>query len=241
MRYCSELKNKMSNNSKKSKDNEEDLLKYKSFWNITLSDEKKRGYRKVNIEELKNHFKSLKHQLAVDILWEAIDFTKQHKTWKFWECCACVKKFGDYDISGGCIRRFLRKSEKGLDGISELTMSHQRHPWMIQNGYFVMIFSEHRFLLESMTEVLKFFKDVVRTCGLSENVETDDSMDVFFLEMQNSFSYIRTFDVFAHTDCFADLPIHPSNSAKTLGDPTAAAMINSPNSVMHDRGFQGRG
>ena len=29
-----------------------------------------------------------------------------------------------------------RKSEKGLDGINELTMSHQRHPWMIQNGYF---------------------------------------------------------------------------------------------------------
>ncbi|KAI9152882.1 hypothetical protein LWI28_002456 [Acer negundo] len=31
-----------------------------------------------------------------------------------------------------------------------------------------------------LTEVLKFLKDVVRSCGLSENVEMDESMDVTF-------------------------------------------------------------
>ncbi|TXG59019.1 hypothetical protein EZV62_016848 [Acer yangbiense] len=85
--------------TKKLKDNKEDILKYKSFWNNTLSDEKKRGFRKVNIEigELESHFKSLKYQLAVDLLLEAIDFAKKHKTWKFWECYDCVNKFSDWE------------------------------------------------------------------------------------------------------------------------------------------------
>ncbi|KAL5808889.1 hypothetical protein ACOSQ3_029580 [Xanthoceras sorbifolium] len=81
--------------TKKLKDNNEDISIYKQFWSITLSDEKKRGFRKVNIEELVSHFKSLKDQLSVDLLWEAIGFAKHHKTWKFWECFDCVKKFGD--------------------------------------------------------------------------------------------------------------------------------------------------
>ncbi|KAL5806679.1 hypothetical protein ACOSQ4_029412 [Xanthoceras sorbifolium] len=83
---------------KKLKDNNEDILRYKGFWNITLSVDKKRSFRKVNIEELENHLKSLKDKLAVDLLLEAIDFAKQHKTWKFWECYACVKKFADYEL-----------------------------------------------------------------------------------------------------------------------------------------------
>ncbi|KAI9154488.1 hypothetical protein LWI28_026990 [Acer negundo] len=81
---------------KKLKDNNNDISMYKQFWNITLSDEKKRGFRKVNIEELENHFRSIRHQLAVDLLLEAIDFAKQHKSWTFWECYDCVMKFGDY-------------------------------------------------------------------------------------------------------------------------------------------------
>ncbi|KAK1561948.1 hypothetical protein Q3G72_003647 [Acer saccharum] len=86
---------------KKLKDNNEDISKYKQFWNsITLSDEKKRGFRKVNIEELKNHIKSLKDKLAMDLLLEAIDFAKQHKSWTFWECYDCVKKFSDYKLFG---------------------------------------------------------------------------------------------------------------------------------------------
>ncbi|KAK0585362.1 hypothetical protein LWI29_027406 [Acer saccharum] len=85
--------------TKKLKDNKEDILKYKSFWSNTLSDEKKRRFRKVNIEigELESHFKSLKYQSAVDLLLEAIDFAKKHKTWKFWECYDCVKKFSDWE------------------------------------------------------------------------------------------------------------------------------------------------
>ncbi|KAK1562874.1 hypothetical protein Q3G72_018322 [Acer saccharum] len=81
---------------KKLKDNNNDISMYKQFWNITLSYEKKRGFRKVNIEELENHFKSIEHQLAVDLLLEAIDFAKQRKSWTFWECYDCVMKFGDY-------------------------------------------------------------------------------------------------------------------------------------------------
>ncbi|KAH7553994.1 hypothetical protein JRO89_XS12G0091800 [Xanthoceras sorbifolium] len=74
-----------------------------------MSDEKKRGFRKVNIEELENHFKLLKYQLAVDLLREAKNFAKQHKTWKFWECCACVKKFGDYESYSEHFRRVHSK------------------------------------------------------------------------------------------------------------------------------------
>ncbi|KAI9153522.1 hypothetical protein LWI28_012604 [Acer negundo] len=52
-----------------------------SVWSA-LSDEKKRGFREVNIEKLEWHLELLEYHLAVEYLREAIDFAKEHKTWK---------------------------------------------------------------------------------------------------------------------------------------------------------------
>ncbi|KAL5808878.1 hypothetical protein ACOSQ3_029569 [Xanthoceras sorbifolium] len=96
-RVCSALKQKLIDISRKKFDWDDDkIVEYKRFWSSSLSDEKKRGFQKVNIEELEKHFKSLKCQLAVDHLSEAINFAKKNETFKFRECYDCVKKFGDY-------------------------------------------------------------------------------------------------------------------------------------------------
>ncbi|KAL5742316.1 hypothetical protein ACOSP7_029048 [Xanthoceras sorbifolium] len=97
MRDCGWSKPKMSSDSKKFNGDDEKIEEYKLFWSGTLSDEKKRGFRKVKIEELEKHYRRLRYDLAVDLLSEAINFCKEYKTWKFWECCDCVKKFGDYE------------------------------------------------------------------------------------------------------------------------------------------------
>ncbi|KAI9154108.1 hypothetical protein LWI28_020976 [Acer negundo] len=91
MRGCKALKRKTSNWD------DGKIEECKEFWSGSLSDEKKRGFRKVKIEELERHYKWLEYDLAVKLLSEAIYFAKEYKTWKFWECSDCVEKFGDYE------------------------------------------------------------------------------------------------------------------------------------------------
>ncbi|TXG59016.1 hypothetical protein EZV62_016845 [Acer yangbiense] len=73
------------------------IHKCESVWSA-LSDEKKRGFREVNIEKLECHLELLEYHLAVECLREAIDFAKEHKTWKSWECCGCLEKFGNLEL-----------------------------------------------------------------------------------------------------------------------------------------------
>ncbi|KAK1562112.1 hypothetical protein Q3G72_006435 [Acer saccharum] len=91
MRGCKALKRKTSNWDEGKKE------ECKEFWSGSLSDEKKRGFRKVKIKELERHYKWLQYDLAVKLLSEAIDFAKEYKNWKFWECGDCVEKFRDYE------------------------------------------------------------------------------------------------------------------------------------------------
>ncbi|KAH9778716.1 USP domain-containing protein [Citrus sinensis] len=65
----------------------------KSFWNNELSAEQKRSLFRVKIEELKKHLTNRKEK---DLLSEAIEFAKAHRSWKFWECCDCSEKYGDW-------------------------------------------------------------------------------------------------------------------------------------------------
>ncbi|KAL5808879.1 hypothetical protein ACOSQ3_029570 [Xanthoceras sorbifolium] len=98
-RVCSALKQKIIDNRKKKFDrDDEKIVEYKRFWSGSLSDEKKRGFQKVNIEELEKHFKSLECQLALDHLSEAVDFAKENVTLKFWECYDCDTKFVNYEL-----------------------------------------------------------------------------------------------------------------------------------------------
>ncbi|KAH9722756.1 ubiquitin carboxyl-terminal hydrolase-related protein [Citrus sinensis] len=65
----------------------------KSFWNNELSAEQKRSLFRVKIEDLKKHLTNRKEK---DLLSEAIEFAKAHRSWKFWECCDCSEKYGDW-------------------------------------------------------------------------------------------------------------------------------------------------
>ncbi|KAK0584866.1 hypothetical protein LWI29_019989 [Acer saccharum] len=96
VKVCCALKKKMIDNSKKFNCDDERIVEYKRFWSGSLGDKKKKGFQKVNIEELEKHLKLLKCKLAVDHLSEAIAFAKDNQTLKFWDCYDCVKKFGNY-------------------------------------------------------------------------------------------------------------------------------------------------
>ncbi|KAI9152970.1 hypothetical protein LWI28_003783 [Acer negundo] len=89
MRDCKALKRKTSNWDDRK------IEECKKFWSDSLSDEKKRGFRKVKIEELERHFLSkkrkkvlerrkwLRYDLAVKLLSEAIDFADEYKLGSF--------------------------------------------------------------------------------------------------------------------------------------------------------------
>ncbi|KAK1563511.1 hypothetical protein Q3G72_028556 [Acer saccharum] len=80
VKVCCALKKKMIDNSKKFNCDDERIVEYKRFWSGSLGDKKKKGFQKVNIEELEKHLKLLKCKLAVDHLSEAIAFAKDNQT-----------------------------------------------------------------------------------------------------------------------------------------------------------------
>ncbi|XP_024956558.2 uncharacterized protein LOC112498919 [Citrus sinensis] len=65
----------------------------RSFWNNEMSAEQKRSLFRVKREELEKHLTDRKEK---DLLSEAIKFAKAQGEWKFWECCDCSEKFGDW-------------------------------------------------------------------------------------------------------------------------------------------------
>ncbi|ESR33157.1 hypothetical protein CICLE_v100070361mg, partial [Citrus x clementina] len=81
--------------TEKYEQNVEKVEKYVSFWSSGLNSDKKRGFLKVNKEELKKYVKSLKNDFVEKIFSEALSFAEEHKTWKFSECFVCVEKIGN--------------------------------------------------------------------------------------------------------------------------------------------------
>ncbi|XP_038880740.1 uncharacterized protein LOC120072339 isoform X2 [Benincasa hispida] len=66
----------------------------RSFWN-SMSTESKKNFLKIKISDLETHFNSSKDASANEIISEALSFYDTNKTWKFWVCCRCDKKFVD--------------------------------------------------------------------------------------------------------------------------------------------------
>ncbi|XP_019152794.1 PREDICTED: uncharacterized protein LOC109149467 isoform X2 [Ipomoea nil] len=69
----------------------------KTYWNSMTMDMKKELLR-IRISDLESHFSSLKNGLAREVLSEALLFSEVNKTWKFWTCCHCGKKFADPEL-----------------------------------------------------------------------------------------------------------------------------------------------
>ncbi|KAA0057919.1 Peptidase C19, ubiquitin carboxyl-terminal hydrolase 2 [Cucumis melo var. makuwa] len=63
-----------------------------SLWN-SMSSESKKDVLKIKISDLETHFSSLKDTSANEFISEALSFYDANKTWKFWVCCKCDKKF----------------------------------------------------------------------------------------------------------------------------------------------------
>lgn len=93
--------------------NEEKKEKYKSFWGA-LSEVKKTDFCKVSIKDLERHSKLINCHLAGNVFREAIEFAKEHKTWKCWECCDCDKKFGDLELYRMHFRELHLKNLEGI-------------------------------------------------------------------------------------------------------------------------------
>ncbi|XP_027333611.1 uncharacterized protein LOC113848345 isoform X2 [Abrus precatorius] len=67
-----------------------------SYWNSVSMDMKK-DFLRVKICDLKSHNGSSKDTLPNDILSEALSYAEANKTWKFWLCCNCEKKYSNPD------------------------------------------------------------------------------------------------------------------------------------------------
>lgn len=111
-----------------------EVAKYKRFWRSTLSSEEKSAFLKVNIEEFQRHLKSLKNNIAVDVFGEALGFAKEHKTWKFFECCVCLMKFGDPELYRSHFRGLHLKNYESI--MQSLGQEEIASEWteMIVNG-----------------------------------------------------------------------------------------------------------
>ncbi|KAK7330409.1 hypothetical protein VNO77_24603 [Canavalia gladiata] len=67
-----------------------------SYWN-SVSMDMKRDFLRIKICDLKSHYGSSKDTLPNDILSEALSYAEANKTWKFWLCCNCEKKYSNPD------------------------------------------------------------------------------------------------------------------------------------------------
>ncbi|XP_044484956.1 uncharacterized protein LOC123210576 isoform X3 [Mangifera indica] len=85
---------KFGSNVRKNGSKEERRNFVKSYWN-SMSLEMKKELLRVRIPDVKAHFGSLKDGLASEVLAEALAFSEEHKTWRFWVCCKCNEKFAD--------------------------------------------------------------------------------------------------------------------------------------------------
>uniref|UniRef100_F6HV75 USP domain-containing protein n=1 Tax=Vitis vinifera TaxID=29760 RepID=F6HV75_VITVI len=71
------------------------ITQVQGYWN-SLSADTQRGFLKVRICDLKEHFiRFANNDLAVAVLSEAIGFLQENDSWKFMECCVCAEKFTD--------------------------------------------------------------------------------------------------------------------------------------------------
>lgn len=66
----------------------------RSYWDSMSLDMKKELLR-INISDLSAHFGSSRDGMASNILSEALSWAEVNKSWKFWACCRCGKKFLD--------------------------------------------------------------------------------------------------------------------------------------------------
>ncbi|KAJ0241687.1 hypothetical protein HA466_0210770 [Hirschfeldia incana] len=66
----------------------------RSYWEST-SKEKKQELLRVEVCDLKSHFRSSKDGQANEIIAEALSFYEANQTWRFWVCYECSEKFMD--------------------------------------------------------------------------------------------------------------------------------------------------
>ncbi|KAL4559240.1 hypothetical protein LXL04_031375 [Taraxacum kok-saghyz] len=67
------------------------------YWKSMNLDSKKDLF-KIQISDLKAHFRSLKDGLAYEVISEALSFGEANNSWKFWMCCRCNEKFPDPEL-----------------------------------------------------------------------------------------------------------------------------------------------
>ncbi|XP_038725297.1 uncharacterized protein LOC120016543 isoform X2 [Tripterygium wilfordii] len=66
----------------------------RSYWN-SMSMDMKRNLLRISVSDLKAYFGLSKDGSAKEVLSEALDFSEANRTWEFWSCCRCDKKFTD--------------------------------------------------------------------------------------------------------------------------------------------------
>ncbi|KAK4782337.1 hypothetical protein SAY86_016439 [Trapa natans] len=69
-------------------------LVVRSYWN-SLSSEKKKAWLSIRVSDLNEHVRFLNENVAIEVISEALDHAEAHKTWSFWVCSKCRKKFSD--------------------------------------------------------------------------------------------------------------------------------------------------
>lgn len=71
---------------------EDKMDQVRPFW-YAIDSEKRQKLLEIQVEDLKAHWASTKDNSALEILTEALSFAQANKTWRFWICCSCNKKF----------------------------------------------------------------------------------------------------------------------------------------------------
>ncbi|KAH6837431.1 Ubiquitin carboxyl-terminal hydrolase-related protein [Perilla frutescens var. hirtella] len=84
-------------NSRKNASSDDRRDWVRSYWNSMSLDVKKDVLR-IEISDLKAHFRSMKDGLPSEVLNEALSFGETNKMWKFWSCCRCHEKFADVGL-----------------------------------------------------------------------------------------------------------------------------------------------
>ena len=66
------------------------------YWE-SMSEERRRGFLKLRIGDLRKHFRSF-NGLVEKAFLEALDFAHKNRTWRFWPCVHCDNKFVDWEL-----------------------------------------------------------------------------------------------------------------------------------------------